>query len=149
MSTKRMSLAIGAAFLVSQLLAIAVHGFILAADYAPFYGTLLRPMDQQSWQVLLLPISHLAFVAPLVWIFGRLELEGSTGVQGVKLGILGWMIGQVPLWLLWHAEQPWPDFLVVKQLGYELASSIAIGLTIAAVSGRSMRRAAPVLQAAP
>ena len=149
MTNTRMALAIGAAFLVSQILAIAVHGFLLATDYAPFYGTLLRPMDQASWQVLFLPISHLAFVAPLVWIFSRLHLEGSTGVQGVKLGILGWLIGQVPLWLLWHAEQPWPDFLVVKQLGYELVSSIVIGLTIAAVSGQAQRRPAPALQAAP
>ena len=148
MTNKRMALAIGAAFLVSQILAIGVHGFLLAADYAPFYGTLLRPMDQASWQVLFLPISHLAFVAPLVWIFSRLGLEGSTGARGVKLGVLGWLIGQVPLWLLWHAEQPWPDFLVVKQLGYELVSSIVIGVTIATVSGRAQQRPAPALPAA-
>ena len=134
MTNTRMALAIGAAFLVSQILAIAVHGFILAADYAPLYGTLLRPMDQASWQLLFLPISHLAFVAPLVWIFSRLQLEGSTGARGVKLGLLGWLIGQVPLWLIWYAQQPWPGALVVKQLGLELISTLIIGLVIASVA---------------
>jgi MFS superfamily sulfate permease-like transporter len=141
MTIKRMALAIGAAFLVSQILAIAIHGFLLASDYEPFYGTLLRPMNQATWQVMLLPLSHLAFVSALVWVFSRVDLEGSTSARGVKIGVLGWLIGQVPLWLLWYAEQPWPDTLVLKQLGYELASSIVIGLTIAAVSGSTLRRA--------
>jgi MFS superfamily sulfate permease-like transporter len=147
MTIKRMALATGAAFLVSQILAIAVHGFLLASDYEPFYGTLLRPMNQATWQVMLLPLSHLVFVSALVWVFSRLDLAGSTSMRGVKIGVLGWLIGQVPLWLLWYAEQPWPDSLVLKQLGYELASSIVIGLTIAFVSGLKAR-SAPALQAA-
>lgn len=32
-----------AAFSVSQVFAIVIHGFILGPDYRPFYGTLLRP----------------------------------------------------------------------------------------------------------
>ena len=43
-------------------------------------------------------------------------------------------MGQLPVWLLWYAEQPWPGGLVLKQLGLELASSLAIGVTIAVVS---------------
>jgi hypothetical protein len=46
-------------------------------------------------------------------------------------------MGQVPLWLLWYAEQPWPGSLVVKQLGWELVSSIVIGLTIAFTAATS------------
>src|SRR5262249_26056216 len=58
MTTGRMALTVFAAFFVQQILAIAIHGFILAADYAPYYGTLLRSMDTASWQMLLLPASH-------------------------------------------------------------------------------------------
>src|SRR5262245_56769131 len=89
---------------------------------------------------MLLPLSHLAFVSALVWVVSRVDFDGSTSARGVKIGVLGWLIGQAPLWLLWYAEQPWPDTLVLKQLGYELASSIVIGLTIAAVSGSTLRR---------
>jgi hypothetical protein len=134
MTYKRAAVTTLAAFLVSEMLAVAVHGFILASDYAPFYGTLLRPKGVPSWQFVFLPVAHLSFASALVWLFARLRLEGSPVLQGLRLGTLGWMMGQVPLWLLWYAEQPWPGLLVVKQLGLELLSSLIVGLTIAAVA---------------
>jgi len=87
--------------------------------------------------VLLLPVAHLCFVFGLVLIFTRLALAGSRVTRGLKIGVLGWLVGQAPVWLLWYAEQPWPGDLVLKQLGLELASSLAIGLTIALVAGAS------------
>ena len=136
MTSGRIALTTFAAFLVSQVLAVGVHGFILAADYGPYYGTLLRGIDGPVWQMLLLPVAHLAFISALVWVYTRVHLEGSRVVQGVKLGLLAWLMGQVPLWLLWYAEQPWPGSLVVKQLGLELVSSLLIGVTIALVARR-------------
>jgi len=135
MSTGRTVATAAAAFVVSQILAIVVHGFILAPDYAPFYGTLLRSPDRASWQMLLLPVSHLAFISTLVWLYARLRLDGTWLARGLALGTAGWAVGQIPLWLLWYAEQPWPGTLVVKQLGLELVSSLVIGFTIAAVAG--------------
>jgi len=138
MTKGRIAGAVAAAFVVSQILAIVVHGFLLDADYAPFRGSLLRA--QASWQMLLLPASHLLFIAALVWIFGRVDYRGGVLAQGTKLGLLGWVAGQAPLWLLWYAEQPWPGSLVIKQLGLELVSSLILGVTIAAVARRPSRR---------
>ena len=140
MTIKR-SIGVGAAaFVVSQILAIAVHGVILAADYKPFYGTLLRPMPSQfDWRMLLLPLTHLFYVGALVWLYPRLAIEGSRMTRGLKLGLLGYVVAQLPLWLLWYAEQPWPDSLVLKQLVLELISSLLIGLTVAMMSGVSSR----------
>jgi hypothetical protein len=133
-TSKRMAAAIGAAFVVSQILAVVVHGFLLASDYGPFYGKLLR--SEAGAPMLLLPVAHLSFIAALVWVFSRLDLRGGALAQGVKLGVIGWLIGQAPLWLLWYAEQPWPGTLVLKQLSLELASSLILGATIVAVSGK-------------
>ena len=138
MTRMRFVAATAVAFLVSQILTIAIHGFLLAADYAPFYGTLLRPMAPEgSWRLLLLPFSHLCFVTILVWLYGRTRLEGGRFARGLKLGLIGFFIGQLPHLVLWYAEQPWPGLLVVKQLGLELISSLIVGLTIAAVAGRT------------
>jgi hypothetical protein len=137
---KRFVGTVAAAFFVSQVLTIAIHGFILASDYAPFYGNLLRPMSNEgSWQMLLLPLSHLFFVTALVWVSSRViaGLEGSTLVRGLKIGVLGWVIGQAPLWMLWYAEQPWPGSLVAKQLPLELVSSLLVGVTIAIVARKA------------
>jgi hypothetical protein len=136
MSIGRAAATIAAAFVVSQVLAIAIHGFILAPDYAPFYGTLLRSQDGGgAWQMLLLPVAHLVFISTIVWFYSRLRLEGTRMRRGLVLGTAAWAVGQIPHWLLWYAEQPWPGDLVLKQLGLELVASLIIGLTITAVAG--------------
>jgi hypothetical protein len=135
MTFTRAAMAAIAAFFVSEILTIAIHGFILAGDYAPFYGTLLRPMENgSSWQFVFLPIAHLSFVSAMVWIYGRLHLDGGPVLRGLKLGVVAWIVGQIPLWLVWYAEQPWPGLLVIKRLGWEFLSSLIVGLTIAVVA---------------
>jgi hypothetical protein len=144
MSNVRTAATVFAAFLLSNVFAIAIHGVILAADYEPYRGTLLRRFESgPGWQSLLLPVAHLCFISALVWIYGRLSLDGSLTTRGLKLGLLAWLVGQAPLYLIWYAEQPWPDTLIVKQLGLELISSLAIGLTIAVISRLPARKAAP------
>jgi hypothetical protein len=134
MTKGRVAATIAAAFVVSEILASLVHGFLLDADYAPYRGTLLRA--QAAWPMLMLPVAHLLFISALVWIFSRVELRGGVLAQGMKIGVVGWFAGQAPLWLLWFAEQPWPATLVVKQLALELVSSVIIGVTIAAVGAQ-------------
>ena len=131
MTKTRIFLTALAALFVAEVLATIIHGFVLAADYAPYYGTLLRGGADPAWQFALLPLAHLAWVGGLVWVYLRVTFSGSLVAQGLKLGFLGWVIGQVPLWLLWFAEQPWPTGLVVKQLALELVSSLLVGITIA------------------
>jgi hypothetical protein len=40
MTRTRIALTTFAAFFVSQVMAVLIHGFVLAADYEPFDGTL-------------------------------------------------------------------------------------------------------------
>jgi hypothetical protein len=132
MSTKRFTAICAVGFLVTQIFGIAIHGFILRSDYLPFYGTLLRSMDAEGqWQMMLLPVAHLAFTIAFVWTYTHLDLTGPWFARGLRWGLIGYLMGQVPLWLLWYAEQPWPGSLVVKQLGLELIASLVLGLVVA------------------
>ena len=54
-----------------------VHGFILAADYEPFDGTLLRA-GADAWQFIFLPFAHLSFIIGLVWVYVRTPIGGSA-----------------------------------------------------------------------
>lgn len=124
-----------AAFVVSQIFEIAIHGFILASDYAPYYGTLLRPMPGAPGpQSLLLLVAHLSYVIGLVWVFDRIADARSRVAQGLRIGVVGFAIGQAPLWLLWYAEQPWPGSLVLKQLPLELLMALGVGLTMSGLA---------------
>lgn len=134
-----------AAFVVSQIMAVLIHGFVLAADYEPFDGTLLRA-GAEAWQFIFLPVAHLAFICGLVWVYRHAQLPGSRARQALTLGTLGWVMGQVPVWLLWYAEQPWPGSLVVKQLGLEFVSSLLIAFTIVFIARQPA--ASPILATA-
>ena len=134
MSKTRIFLTAFAALFVAEVLAVVIHGYLLAADYAPYYGTLLRGGDSPAWQTLFLTVAHAAFISGLVWIYLRVPFAGSPVVRGLKLGLLGWVVGEVPLWLIWFAEQPWPNSLVGKQLVLELGSSLIVGITIAVLA---------------
>jgi len=136
MTRARTAVTILVAFVIANVFAAVIHGFILGPDYLPFEGTLLRANadGMPSWQMIFLPVVHLSVVASLVWVYGRLRLEGSTLMRGLKAGVLLWTMGQLPVWLLWYAEQPWPGDLLLKQLGLELVSSLAIGVSVAVVA---------------
>src|SRR5262249_21110707 len=100
MTTARAVTTTFAAFLLSQITAVAIHGFILATDYAPFYGTLLRDFSGgPGWRALLLLVAHLCLISALVWVYGRLSLDGSHAVRGLKLGLIAWFAAEAPLWL--------------------------------------------------
>ncbi|HXF95163.1 MAG TPA: hypothetical protein VNI61_03565 [Gemmatimonadales bacterium] len=132
MTRTRAVLATLAVFVVAQLFGILIHGIILAGDYRPYYGTLLRPMEgSPGWQALFLPVSHLMVATALVWVAALAGREGSVTRRGLRLGAIAWLLGPAPMYLLWYAEQPWPGSLPVKQLPLEFAAMVVLGLLAA------------------
>ncbi len=141
MNTKRFIWTVVAVFFVSQVFAIVIHGFILGADYRPFYGTLLRPMTASSggggaWMVVFLPLSHLAMAIAFVALYARWVRPGPEIPQGLKFGVVAWLFGPAPMYLLWFAEQPWPFSLTIKQLVLELFTMVVLG-TLASMLNRA------------
>jgi len=137
MNTKRFVWTVVVVFFVAQVFAIVIHGFILGADYRPFYGTLLRPMDaagggRPQWMVAFLPLAHLAMAIAFVALFSRWVRPGPEIPQGLRFGVLAWLFGPVPMYLLWFAEQPWPLSLTIKQLVLDLFTMVVVG-TLAAL----------------
>ena len=132
----RIALAGLAVFLLNQVGAVLVHGFLLANDYAPFEGTLLRANGDGTpdWQFIFLPVRHLSFTIGLMWLFRIAREEGAAWVaRALKLGVISYLIGPGPMFLIWYAEQPWPGALAAKQLGYELVIALALALVAGAM----------------
>ena len=76
MKTSRIVLSTFAAFVVSVLAGV-IHGFVLAADYAPLRQPALID-GQRTWQVILLPVAHFAFICGLMWVYTHSRLRGSA-----------------------------------------------------------------------
>ena len=147
MTNARAAATVFAAFLLSNVFAIAIHGFILAADYEPYRGTLLRDFaNGPGWQSLLLPVAHLCFISGLVWIYGRLSLDGSLTARGLKLGLIA-LAGRTSSALADLVRRAAVARIASSpsSSGSSSISSLAIGLTIAFVSRLPAR---PVTQIA-
>ncbi len=130
MFTKRLIWTVVAVFFVAQVFAIVIHGFILGSDYRPFSGSLLRPLDAAGgphWMVVFLPLAHLAMAIAFVALYSRWIRPGPEIPQGLRFGVLAWLFGPVPMYLLWFAEQPWPLSLTIKQLVLELFTMLVLG----------------------
>ena len=83
MTRARAAVTILVAFVVANVFAALIHGYILGADYLQFEGTLLRANGGgPAWQMAFLPVVHLAVVASLVWVYGRLRLAGASCRSG-------------------------------------------------------------------
>ena len=130
----RVALAGLVVFVLANVGAVIVHGFVLAADYEPYEGTLLRRGTEPAWQFIFLPVVHLSFTIGLIWLF-RIAREDAAGwtPRALKLGVIAWLIGPAPLYLLWYAEQPWPGTLVARQLPYEFVIAMVLALTAGAM----------------
>ncbi|HEY1303400.1 MAG TPA: hypothetical protein VGF24_07635 [Vicinamibacterales bacterium] len=133
----RVALAGLAVFVLSQVCAVVVHGFLLAADYEPFEGTLLRANTSDpnpAWQFVFLPVVHLSFTVGLIWLFVVARADAERWVsRALTLGVVSYLIGPGPMFLLWYAQQPWPGALAVKQLGYELVIALMLAITAGAI----------------
>jgi hypothetical protein len=144
MTTRRYIATCAAAFFVSNVLAVAFFGFVMGSEYEPFRGTLLRSMETPDWRALLLPIRHLAFVSGFVWIYARIARPGAWGWQGLRFGLIAWLMSEVPQWLLWYSEQPWPGDLIAKQVVLQLVTVLAVSLVVAAMYRPTPARAPDV-----
>ena len=133
----RVALAGLVVFVLANAGAVIAHGFVLAADYDPYEGTLLRRGTEPAWQFVFLPVVHLLFTIGLVWLFRVARTDDDRWVpRALKLGLMAWLIGPAPMFLLWYAEQPWPGTIVLKQLPYELVITSILALTAGAILRR-------------
>ena len=99
--------------------------------------------------MLFLPVVHLTLIVPLVWVYGRLGLEGSTLVRGARLGLLGGRSDSCRSGCCGTRSSRGPANLVLKQLGLELVASLLIGVTIAAVARLPAAASTPQLGRTP
>jgi hypothetical protein len=134
----RIALAGVAVFILANVGAVLVHGFLLANDYDPYEGTLLRGNNgadgQPAWQFIFLPVVHLSFSVGLIWLFLVARTADARWMsRALKLGVMSYLMGPAPLFLLWYSEQPWPGTLAAKQLSYELVIAIVLALTAGAI----------------
>lgn len=133
MNKVRLILAIVVVFVVANATGVFIHAIWLKQDYVPV-ASLYRPDGQEKmvWIVL----AYLSFAVGSVWIYAHGVEDKPLLLQGVRFGILMWLVLTIPSFFIAYAVQPIPFILTAKQVLSELAGKILIGVVTALVYGR-------------
>lgn len=119
------------------LLGFVVHGLLLADDYAPLVGTLLRtPEDaQRLFPWMLLADVLIGFTMTWLYRFGFSEGRSTIG-QGLRFGLAVALLASVPMHLIYFSVQPTPAALAIKQVVLDTIRFLLLGVLIAYLQPR-------------
>ena len=130
MNKFRLVLTIVVVFIVANFTGFFIHAIWLKQDYMPI-ANLYRPEGQEKMAFIVL--AYLAFAIGSVWAYAHgVENKPWLG-QGLRFGIVLWLILSVPWFFITYAVQPIPALLLAKQITMEAIDKIVLGLVIAAL----------------
>src|SRR4030095_5429795 len=128
MNMKRLVLTIIVVFVLANLTGFFIHAIWLRADYM-LVAQLYRPEGQEKMVFIIL--AYLAFAIGSVIVYAKgVENKPWLG-QGVRFGILMWLILTVPSFFIAYAVQPIPAILMAKQVICEGVDTIFLGIVTA------------------
>lgn len=128
----------GLAMSVATLLTgYVVHGALLAGDYAPLVGTLLRTQEDSQHYFPWMIVADLLIGFTMTWLYRFGFSEGrTTAAQGLRFGLAVALLSVVPLHLIYYSVQPTPAVLVVKQVIFDTIRFMLLGVLIAYLQPR-------------
>ena len=130
MNMKRLVLTIIVIFVVANFTGFFIHAIWMKADYMQV-ANLYRPEGQEKMVFIFL--AYLSFAIGSVLVYARgVENKPWLG-QGVRFGILIWLVMAVPSFFIAYAVQPIPAILMAKQVVYEGVDKILLGIITAAL----------------
>lgn len=130
MNVKKVVLTIIVVFIVANLTGFLIHAILLAPDYMSIKEH-YRPEGQEK--MIFIILAYLSFAIGAVLIYAKgVENKPWLG-QGVRFGILIWLVLAVPSFFIAYAVQPVPLMLMVKQILFEGVDKILLGIITAAL----------------
>lgn len=133
MSKVRLILTIIVVFILANFTGFFIHGIWLKQDYLPI-AQHYRPDDQIKMPFIVL--GYLSFAIAAVLVYARGVEDKPVLGQGLRFGLLLFLILAVPSFFIAYAVQPVPAVLMSKQVLAELANKILIGVVTALVYGK-------------
>jgi len=142
MKNVRLILTIVVVFLVANFGGFLIHAIWLAQDYKPMVeaGHYRAPGQEK---MLFIVLGYLSFAIGSVLIYARgLENKPLLG-QGVRFGLLIFLVLTVPSFFIAYSVQPVPAVLMSKQVLAELGQKIILGIVTAFVYGKGRLGSSP------
>ena len=130
MNVKKLVLTIIVVFVVANITGFLIHALLLAPDYMAVKEH-YRPEGQEK--MVWICLAYLSFAIGSVIVYAKgVEAKPWLG-QGLRFGILMWLVLGVPSFFIAYAVQPVPTMLMVKQVLFEGIDKIVLGVITAAL----------------
>jgi hypothetical protein len=107
-----------------------IHGVLLHSDYAQLPNLFRTEADAQKYFPLMI-LAHVILSGAFVWIYARGAEAKPWVAQGVRFGIAVALLTAVPTYMIYFVVQPMPGDMVVKQIVYDGALMIILGVIVA------------------
>lgn len=117
-------------FVVSLVGGFVVHGVLLGADYAA-QPNLFRPDAEAQNNFPFMLAAHIIMSGAFVWIYARGNENKPWLEQGIRYGVAIVFLTAVPTYMIYYAVQPMPGMLVVKQIIFDSALMVILGVVVA------------------
>jgi hypothetical protein len=142
MNKVRLILTMVVIFVLANLIGFFIHAIWLRPDYMLVVSqnpNLFRPEGQEK--MLWIVIAYIAFAIGSVWVYAHGVQDKPLLLQGVRFGILMWLVLTIPSFFIAYATQPIPALLMSKQVLSELVGKILLGIVTAFLYGKGQRAA--------
>lgn len=144
MNKVRLILTMLVIFVLANLAGFFIHAIWLRPDYmlvASQNPTLFRPDGQEKMVPIVL--AYIAFAVGSVWAYAHGVQDKPLLIQGVRFGIVMWLVLTIPSFFIAYATQPIPALLMSKQVLSELVAKIFLGIVTALVYGKGRLSGSP------
>jgi hypothetical protein len=117
-------------FVVANLTGFLIHAYLLRADYMLIAEHYRAPGQEK---MIFINLAYLSFAIGSVWVYTKgVENRPWLG-QGVRFGIAMALVLAIPSFFIAYAVQPVPSALMVKQILFESADKVLLGIITAAL----------------
>ena len=132
MDWKKFSLTWAVVFVLVFVLGFLIHGVLLSDQYEGLEG-MVRPEEEAMGYLPFIVLADIIFAFAFVWIYARGREDKPWLGQGLRFGLLVWLIWAVPIFLIDYATMPVPAGLIGMQIGLELVDMLILGTTAAGI----------------
>ncbi len=122
-------------FALVTTLGYVIHGVMLSNDYLQA-GDLFRSEEEAGAYLPYLLVGNIFFAFAFVAMYARGVEDKPWWPQGVRYGVWVALLVVIPFFLIGYATQPVPGSLVTKQIIYEFADMVVLGVATAALYRR-------------
>jgi len=117
-------------FVATMIVGFVIHGVILAQDYAALPNLYRGEEDSQNYFHYIL-LAHVLLGIGLTWIYRMGRDDSPWPGQGLRFGIAIAVLTTIPTYMMYFAVQPMPEAMAVKQIMYDTAAMLLMGMLVA------------------